>query len=79
MIRKVFETGASMVVSLPKEMLDHLHVTEGNEVSVELDAARENIIIAPVTLAVAGVDANFACLVADFIENHRPALEELAQ
>ena len=35
MVRKIFKTGNSMVVSLPREMLDALHLSEGEEVSVE--------------------------------------------
>lgn len=79
MVRKVFKTGNSIVVSLPKEMSDILELAEGSEVSVELDQARRQIIIAPVKIAVDGVDAIFAKQVAEFIEAYRPALEALAQ
>ena len=84
-MRKVFKTGNSLVVALPKEMLERLHVVEGNEVSVELDVERGYIVIAPVAPvapvapAVGGVDVEFARQVADFIESYRPALEELAR
>ncbi len=79
MVRKVFKTGNSIVVALPKEMLEQLHVTEGSEVAVELDAERGHIVIAPIAPAVGGVDVDFARQVADFIEHYRPALETLAQ
>ena len=79
MVRKIFKTGNSMVVSLPKEMLDALHLSEGEEVSVELDADRGQISIAPVPAVVDGVDAEFARQVADFIAAYRPALEALAR
>ncbi len=79
MVRKVFKTGNSIVVSLPKEMSDILELAEGSEVSVELDQDRRQIIIAPVKIAVDGVDAIFAKQVAEFIETYRPALEALAQ
>ena len=79
MVRKVFKTGNSIVVSLPKEMSDILELAEGSEVSVELDQDRRQIIIAPVKIAVDGVDAIFAKQVAEFIEAYRPALEVLAQ
>ena len=81
-MRKVFKTGNSLVVALPKEMLERLHVVEGNEVSVELDVERGYIVIAPVAPvapAVGGVDVEFARQVADFIESYCPALEELAR
>ncbi len=32
MLRKVFRTGNSIVVSLPKEALDYLGISEGSEV-----------------------------------------------
>ena len=76
MIRKVFKTGNSIVVALPKEMLDALHLVEGGEVSVKLDADQRQIVIAP---AADGVDVEFARQVADFIESYRPALEALAR
>ena len=60
MIRKVFRTGNSMVVSLPKEMLDALELREGGAVSVELDSERRNIVIRPSPAQVNGVDAEFA-------------------
>jgi antitoxin component of MazEF toxin-antitoxin module len=40
MQRKVFRTGNSTVVSLPREAIDFLRLKEGADVSVELD--REN-------------------------------------
>lgn len=79
MLRKVFKTGNSIVVALPKEMLEALHLAEGGEVSVELDADHNQIVIAPATPAVDGVDVEFARQVADFIDAYRPALEALAR
>jgi hypothetical protein len=37
MLRKIFKTGNSVVVSLPREMLENLGVGDGSEVSVELN------------------------------------------
>ncbi|MBN1148774.1 MAG: hypothetical protein JXA78_16050 [Anaerolineales bacterium] len=81
MLRKVFRTGNSVVVSLPKEALDYLGLAEGVEVSVDLDRDRRQIIItsAKTPLATAGVDENFARQVSEFIEQYRPALESLAK
>jgi putative addiction module antidote len=78
MIRKIFKTGNSMVVSLSKEMLDALQLSEGSELRVELDLEQGQIVITPTTPPAAGVDAAFARQVADFIEEYRPALETLA-
>ena len=81
MLRKVFKTGNSLVVSLPKDALEFLKIDEGRDVSVELDRDKRQIVITPADppLAIAGVDPEFANQVADFIEQYRPALEELAK
>ena len=79
MIRKIFKTGNSMVVSLSKEMLDALQLSEGSEVTVELNLQQGQIVMTPTTPAAVGVDAAFARQVADFIEEYRPALKALAQ
>jgi len=79
MVRKIFKTGNSMVISLSKEMLDTLQLTEGSEVSIELDPVHSRIVITPVVEEITGIDAAFARQVAEFIEEYRPALEALAQ
>jgi antitoxin component of MazEF toxin-antitoxin module len=68
-----------MVVSLPRESLEFLNLEEGSEVSVELDKERGQIVIAPVSRALPGADQEFACQVAEFVEQYRPALEALAK
>ena len=62
MQRKVFRTGNSTVVSLPREALDFLHLSEGADVAVELDRDNRRIVITPAELpvAIAGVDQAFA-------------------
>lgn len=79
MPRKIFKTGNSMVVSLPRETLDYLELKEGSEVSVELNKDRGEIVIAPLDRDLPGVDGEFARQVAEFIEEYRPALEALAK
>ncbi|HSF83702.1 MAG TPA: AbrB/MazE/SpoVT family DNA-binding domain-containing protein [Anaerolineales bacterium] len=81
MLRKVFRTGNSVVISLPKDALELLGVAEGSDVSVDLDRKKRQIIISPVEepLAAAGVDEAFAHQVSEFIEQYRPALEALAK
>lgn len=79
MVRKIFRTGNSMVVSLPRDTLDFLGLAEGAEVSVELNRERRQIVIAPLETSLPGVDETFARQVAEFIEQYRPALEALAQ
>jgi putative addiction module antidote len=80
MHRKVFKTGNSIVVSLPKDMLELLGVTEGTDVSVELDRENRQILIRVVEKPVpAGIDKTFVRQVNEFIEQYRPVLEALAK
>lgn len=81
MLRRLFKTGNSVVLSLPKEFLDSLGVADGENVTLELDRHQRRVIITPVEkpLAIAGVDEVFARQVNEFIEQYRPALEKLAK
>jgi antitoxin MazE len=62
MLRKVFKTGNSLVISLPKDALELLGVSEGSDVSVDLDRQKKQLVISPVEepLVVAGVNEAFA-------------------
>jgi putative addiction module antidote len=77
MLRKIFKTGNSMVISLPRETLTALGLSDGSEVSVVLEDGK--IVIEPMRQAVPGVDEEFARQLADFIDEYRPALESLAK
>lgn len=81
MLRKVFKTGNSVVISLPKDALELLGISVGSDVSVDLDREKRQVVISPAEepLAVAGVDEEFAQQVSEFIEQYRPALEALAK
>ncbi len=81
MIRKIFRTGNSIVISLPREALEYLDIHEGAEVEVNLDRENRQVVVKPVEIPLeeAGVDKKFAQQVAEFIEQYRPALEELAK
>ncbi len=81
MLRKVFRTGNSVVVSLPREALEYLNIQEGTEIEVDLDRENRQVILKPVEipLAILGVDEAFAQQVAEFIEQYRPALKKLAK
>ncbi len=78
MRRKLFKSGNSIVLSLPRAFLQVLSLEDGSEVSVSLDRERGAIIVAPPARALPGVDTEFARQVAQFIEEYRPALEALA-
>ena len=81
MLRKIFRTGNSVVVSLPREALEYLDIQEGTEVEVNLDRENRQVILKPVEmpLAIPGVDEKFAHQVAEFIEEYRSALEALSR
>jgi antitoxin MazE len=80
MLRKIFRTGNSMVVSIPKDILDELKLSEGEDVSVELDRKQRQIVISRVEKPLAvGVDETFVRQVDEFIKEYRPALEALAK
>ena len=80
MLRKVFKTGNSLVVSLPREVIEPLGISDGSDVSVELHRADSEIVIRPARrAAVPGLDEEFVRQVNEFIEEYRPALESLAR
>ena len=71
MLRKIFKTGNSVVVSLPKDAMEYLHIKEGMDVQIVITPADP-------PGEIAGVDQEFARQVAEFIEQYRLVLEELA-
>ena len=81
MIRRLFKTGNSVVLSLPKEVLADLGIKEGESVNLELDYEQHRVIItaAEKPIAIAGVNEEFARQVDEFIHQYRPALDELAK
>lgn len=81
MQRRLFKTGNSIVLSLPREALESLGLADGNSVEIEIDATQRRLIITPVAapLAVAGVDEPFDRKVREFIAKYRTALDELAR
>jgi putative addiction module antidote len=81
MIRRLFKTGNSIVLSLPKEILEDLGIKDGENVNLELDREQRRVIITPVekTIPMEGVNEEFARQVDEFIQQYRPALIELAK
>jgi len=81
MQRKIFKTGNSLVVSLPKDAIEELQMSEGTVVSVYFDRVTSKLIIEPVDSGkeIEGISEGFAKQVSDFIEEYRPALDELAK
>jgi putative addiction module antidote len=81
MIRRLFKTGNSIVLSLPKEALEVLNLSDGEKISLEVDREHQRIIISPVEkpVSMAGISEEFLHQVNEFIDQYRPALEELAK
>lgn len=81
MIKRLFKTGNSVVLSLPREMLDSLGVKNGESVNLELDPKRRRLIVSPLKKdqTMRGLDEDFVQQVNDFIEKYKPALDELAK
>lgn len=80
MRRKLFRTGNSIVISIPKDILDKLKLSEGKSVSVELDSKQCQIVISPVEKPlVVDVGEAFARQVDEFIKEYCPAPEALVK
>ena len=79
MMRKIFKTGNSLVITLPKESLQSLGLHEGSEVEIAVDEGRGCIIIEPAAPPLANITPVFAQQLDEFIEQYRPALEALAK
>jgi len=80
MHRKIFKTGNSLVVSLPKELLEPLGMQDGTNVSVELDRENRQINIRPTRqMLKTNLSQEFSRQVDEFIEEYRTALEALAR
>ncbi|MBE0696192.1 MAG: AbrB/MazE/SpoVT family DNA-binding domain-containing protein [Anaerolineaceae bacterium] len=81
MIRRLFKTGNSIVLSIPKEVLDGLGVKDGDSVTLELDREQHQVIITPMEkpIEIVGVNEDFARQVDEFILQYRLALNELAK
>ena len=79
MQRKIFKSGNSLVVSLPKEAIEELQINEGTIVSVYYDRINKQLVIEPheTDRAAEGIDEEFFQQVSEFIEQYQPALDEL--
>jgi antitoxin MazE len=60
MIRRLFRSGHSVVLSLPREILDELGIKVGDKIELKLDRSIRRVILTPANPAVAGVDEKFA-------------------
>jgi putative addiction module antidote len=79
MVRKIFKTGNSLVISLPKSSMEQLGLQEGSEVLLTVEPEEGRLIIEPAKKQIVEIDPTFAQQLDDFIEQYRPALEALAK
>lgn len=81
MLRKICHIGNSYGISIPKEILEKLHLTAGAQVDVNADEKTNKIIIKPAIQKSipSEIDKEFASQVKDFIERYKPALKALAE
>jgi putative addiction module antidote len=79
MRRKVLRAGNSLVVSLPREAIEVLGLSEGSEVDLKVDSKQAQVVISARSRPMPKVDEVFARQVNEFIAHYRPALEELAK
>jgi antitoxin MazE len=81
MLRRLFKTGNSIVLSLPREVLDGLKLADGDEVNLSLEADDHRLVVTKVEkpLAAAGIDEDFAGHLTEFMEEYRSALDELSK
>jgi antitoxin MazE len=79
MRRKIFKTGNSLVVSIPRDMLEPLGMDDGSAVSIELDREQRQILIREAKPETYGsLNEKFARQVDEFIDEYRSSLEALA-
>ena len=76
--RKIFRSGNSLVVSLPKKALEILGASAGSEVVIKIDSENRRIYIQPASIASPDIDDNFEAHIDAFIDEFRTALDSLA-
>lgn len=77
--QKLFKTGNSTVITVPKQILELLKIKEGEEV-VWVPTGK-TVTLEPKTTVtkVADVDAKFMKMVEEFADEHEDVLKELAK
>ena len=80
MLREVYKSGNSIVISLPKEALELLSISKGSTVVLELNREKRKIILSTIEtpLASARVDEKFTRQISEFIDQYRPNTVALA-
>lgn len=78
-IQKIFKTGNSNVVTIPKSLMEDLGIDDDSKVRIE--AKEGNIVITPLEGMVSsqGVDPKFMKMVDEFMDEHKDVLKKLAK
>lgn len=76
--QKLYRSGNSIAVTIPKEYLEALNLKEGGLVEV-VKRGQELVVTSKIKVAAAGVDPKFARMVDEFIIEHEDVLRELSQ
>lgn len=79
--QKLFKTGNSVVVTIPKQLLDDLKLKDGQEVTLAGDNLDQTIIISGKTKKKVplGITPEFLKWLDSFNSKYGPALKELAR
>lgn len=76
--QKLYKSGNSIAVTVPKEYLEELNLKAGTQ--VEVKRRGQELVLTPKSKPMAvGVDQKFAKMVDDFINEHEDVLRELSQ
>ncbi len=76
--QKLYKTGNSIAVTIPKQLLEELNLKEGSEVMIEKDGKRIAVTSKSNKLA-PDVDPDFMKMVEEFADEHDDVLRELAK
>lgn len=78
MIQKVLKVGSSAAVTIPKKSLGELGIRIGDSIHVNIDVARNTVLIRPVRVKSARQE-KIAELTLNFTDRYRDDLEALAR
>ncbi len=75
--QKLYKNGNSVAVTIPRQYLDELNLTEGSEVVVEKKGSELRIASKTKSL-VPDVDTKFMAMLDSFVTDHEDVLKKLA-
>lgn len=76
--QKIFRTGNSVAVTIPKQLLEELRLKEGEEVVWKKKG--RDVVLSPKKATLApDVDAKFMKMLDEFMDEHEDVLQELSK